>query len=82
LRFVAIYGVGLLYPGLETDNKFLSEKYRAYRVKYKFKVIEGTSDVVSPGKPPLQIVAYDYAKRYNTLLIKYLNERPTKKQIT
>jgi hypothetical protein len=78
LRFVAISGVGILYPGLETQNKLLIRKYDFYKLKYGFKVIRGTNDVVMPDKPPLQVAAYNYAKKYNTLLLKYLDKKTTK----
>ena len=79
LRIVAISGVGVLFPGLETQNKALIQKYDEYKLKYGFKVIRGTSDVVMPYKSPLQVAAYEYAKKYNTLLLKYLDKKTTKK---
>ena len=79
LRIVSISGYTYLYPGLEGGyrrNKdgsktfiFLSDKYSEYLATHSFKVIMGTSDAMMEGNPPLQSVAYDYAKKYNTLLL-------------
>ena len=62
-RIISIGGFGMIYPGLESDDK-----REEHLKKYGFKVIEGTSDVVNPVVPGLQSVAFDYAKKYNTLL--------------
>jgi hypothetical protein len=78
LRVVAISGNSYLYPGFEGGYKKLKDgtkafvgldkKYEEHLKKYGFKVIQGTSDVVDSDKPPLQTVAYNYAKEYNRLL--------------
>ena len=79
-RFISISGNSYLYPGLEGGYKKLEDgkkafiglsyKYEKYIMKYGFKVIEGTSDVINPADPPLQGVAYDFAKKYNQKLLK------------
>ena len=79
-RIVSISGNSYLFPGLEggyRKNKdgtkafiSLASKYELYIKKYSFKVIKGTSDAIDPSKPPLQTVAYDYAKKYNMILLK------------
>ena len=81
-RFISISGYSYLYPGLEGGYRklpdgtkefiYLDEKYEAYIKKHGFKVIAGTSDVISSNEPPLQDVAYDYAKYYNELLLQAL----------
>jgi len=85
LRIVAISGNSYLYPGLEGGYEKLkdgrkafiglSKKYEDHLTKYSFKVIEGTSDAINEGDPPLQSVAYDYAKKYNMLLFKRIAKK-------
>ena len=43
--------------------------------KHSFKVIKGTSDSINSADPPLQSVAYEYAKTYNLLLLKKMRAR-------
>ena len=82
-RIVGISGNSYLYPGLEGGYKTkkdgtkafigLDPKYESYIKKYGFKVIKGTSDSSNPDNPPLQGVAYEYAKKYNLLLLEKMN---------
>ena len=82
-RIISIIGYSYLYPGLEGGYQKmqdgtkmfinLDKKHEDYIKKNGFKVIKGTSDVIRTSAPPLQGVAYDYAKNYNTLLLKALN---------
>jgi hypothetical protein len=72
LRVVAIAGLGIIYPGLE-DSAGLEKKYEAHLQRYGSKVIAGTSDALGVNKPNIQIVAYDYAKEYNQLLLKLIS---------
>ena len=77
-RLISISGNSYLFPGLEGGYKklkdgtkafiTLGEKYEVYYKKYGFKVIEGTSDFVDGNKLDLQSIAYDYAKKYNSLI--------------
>ena len=82
-RIVGISGNSYLYPGLEGGYKTnndgtktfigLDPKYENYVKKYGFKVISGTSDSINPNDPPLQSLAYEYAKKYNLLLLEKMN---------
>lgn len=84
-RFISISGNSYLYPGLEGGYKKLkngtkvfiglSEKYEQYIRKYGFKVVKGTSDSINADDPPLQGVAYDFAKKYNQKLLKKIEIR-------
>ena len=79
-RIVSISGYSYLFPGLEggyRKNKdgtkafiSLASKYELYIKKYSFKVIKGTSDAINLNNQFLQSVAYDYAKKYNLILLK------------
>jgi hypothetical protein len=74
-RIISISGYSYLFPGLEGGYKknkdgtktfiSLASKYEGYIKKYGFKVIKGTSDAITP----LQTVAYEYAKKYNSILL-------------
>ena len=78
-RFISISGNSYLYPGFEGGyEKYkngtkafigLSPKFEQYIKKYGFKVVEGTSDAINVNDPPLQGVAYDFAKKYNLKLL-------------
>lgn len=78
-RFIGISGNSYLLPGLEgyiKNEKGVKgwghlKKYEKYINKYKFKIIEGTSDAINSNAPPLQSAAYDYAIQYNKLLLTY-----------
>lgn len=84
-RIIAISGVSYLYPGLEGGYKTnkngkktfiaLSPSYDLHLKKFGFKVIKGTSDAINLNEVPLQSVAYDYAKGYNTLLFIEMKKR-------
>ena len=84
-RIVGISGNSYLYPGLEggyETNKDgtkafigLDPKYESYIKKHGFKVIEGTSDSINPNDPPLQSVAYEYAKKYNLMLLEKMRTK-------
>lgn len=84
-RIVGISGNSYLYPGLEGGYKTnrdgtklfkgLDPKYESYIKKYGLKVVEGTSDSINPDNPPLQGVAYEFAKKYNLLLIEKMNTK-------
>ncbi|MBK7855755.1 MAG: hypothetical protein IPJ79_13455 [Bacteroidetes bacterium] len=84
-RIVGISGNSYLYPGLEgcyQTNKDgtkafigLDPKHESYIKKYGFKVIKGTSDSINSDNPPLQGEAYEYAKKYNLLLLKKMNTK-------
>jgi len=83
-RFIGISGNSYLYPGLEggyekekngeTTFVSLARKYEKYLNRYHFKVIKGTSDALRSDLPPLQSIAYDYAKRYNAILFLKIKE--------
>ena len=78
-RIVSISGYSVLYPGLEGGYQknrdgtksfiALNPKYEKYLNKYSYKIIKGTSDNINLNDPPIQSVAYDYAKKYNTQLL-------------
>jgi len=78
-RIIGISGYSYLYPGLEGGYKTnkdgtksfisLDPKYENLLKKNGFKVIQGTSDSMNPNEPPLQTVAYEYAKKYNLLIL-------------
>jgi hypothetical protein len=84
-RFIAISGNSYVYPGLEGgyiknkngEEEFvgLTKKNEKYIKKYKFKVIEGTSDAIKSNLPPLQSAAYHYAQEYNKMLIIKIEQR-------
>ncbi len=74
-RVVAISGVSILFPGLETENAALKTRYSKYLSIYGYKVVWGTSDVVNLSVPGLQSAAYEFAKNYNTLLFRRLDEK-------
>jgi hypothetical protein len=74
-RFIAISGESYLYPGLEGASTLLSRKYERYIKKYKFKVIECTSDAIKSNLPPLQNMAYHYAQEYNKMLLTKIEHR-------
>ncbi|MBB2145389.1 hypothetical protein GM921_07835 [Pedobacter sp. LMG 31464] len=84
-RIVGISGNSYLYPGLEGGYKTnkdgtkafigLDPKYKSYIKKYGFKVIQGTSDSMNPDNPPMQGVAYEYAKKYNLLLLEKMKTK-------
>ena len=68
LRFLGIAGYGVAVPGAETAAH-LHEKYGV-------KIIEGTGDVIfGPEHGRLIGVAGSYARRYNGLLLKYLQSK-------
>ncbi len=68
-HFIGLSGVGFIIPGLQNkeENKLFE--------KYGFIVICGTSDSINDISLPLEIVAQDYALRYNRYLIKRLLEK-------
>jgi hypothetical protein len=69
-RFVGVYGLSVSIPGVDAATELRVLKNR------RFRVIEGTSDVVTSEEyDRLLDKAYDYAKRYNSLLLGYLRER-------
>ena len=78
-RVIAISGNSYLYPGLEGGYQInedgtkafigLDSSYEYHIKNYGFKVIQGTSDSINPNNPPLQSLAYEYAKKYNLLLL-------------
>jgi hypothetical protein len=68
-RFVGIRGYTLEVPGIERKDIL---------TRYGIKVIEGTSDaIVDKEDGRLQKLARDYAKRYNALLMEYLDNNGT-----
>lgn len=84
-RFIAISGVSYLWPGLMGYIKYNGNKgygvlnqYKHLLNKYNFKVIYGTSDVIDSSKPDLQGVAFDYALKYNKMLLLKLEHSPSK----
>ena len=84
-RIIGISGNSYLYPGLEGGYKTnkdgtktfigIDPKYESYIKKYGFKVINGTSDSINSDNPPLQGVAYEYAKKYNQLLLEKMKTK-------
>jgi hypothetical protein len=83
-RIVGISGYSYLYPGLEggyETNKDgtkvfirLDPKYKNYIKKYGFKVIVGTSNSINLDEPPLQEIAYEFAKKYNLILLEKMKK--------
>jgi hypothetical protein len=70
-RFIGVYGYAATIPGV--DETLKPRFIRQRRVRF----IEGTSDAItSPEYGRLVDKAYDYAKRYNTLLLHYLRDNP------
>ena len=70
-RFIGVYGYAATIPGI--DETLKPQFIRQHRVRF----IEGTSDAItSPEYDRLVDKAYDYAKRYNTLLLRYLRDHP------
>ena len=84
-RIVAISGNSYLYPGLEGGYETkkdgtkafigLDPKFENYIKEFGFKIIAGTSDSINPDNPPLQSLAYEYAKKYNFLLLEKMNKK-------
>jgi hypothetical protein len=66
-RFIGISGQGYLIPGIEEGTINILVK------KHGFKIIAGTSDKINLGYPPLQSIAYNYAEKYNSDLLKYFS---------
>jgi hypothetical protein len=66
LRVIAIRTVSYVFPGLDLDHKTKPKKYLH---KYGCKIIVGPSCVISSDRPSMHDVAYDYAEKYNTLLL-------------
>jgi hypothetical protein len=63
-RFVGVYGVASEVPGV-TDSRLV----RRFGVRF----IDGTSDVrATPESRRLNILARDYARRYNKLLLRHV----------
>lgn len=83
-RFIGLSGASYVYPGLDGGYNVnsdgskvyigLNNIYKSHFNKYGFKVIEGTSDYINPNTPPLQRVAYEFAKKYNLLLYSKFKE--------
>jgi len=70
-RFIGVYGYAATIPGVDAASR--ARLMRQRRVRY----IEGTSDAItSPEYGRLVDKAYDYAKRYNMLLLRYLRDHP------
>jgi hypothetical protein len=69
-HFVGIYGEGLDVPGLDSP---LDWKYREH---YPVVGVNGTSDVVGGEQARLQNKARDYAKIYNTLILRKVKTLP------
>ena len=67
LRFIGTSGVGYGIPGVEKGE------FDELVKKYGFKIIAWTSDVIYMGNPPLNSVAIEYAKIYNSNLYQYLD---------
>ena len=70
-RFIGTYGVGMEVPGVDAATAFRA--LRRNRVRF----IRGTSDVIAPPEyGRLVFRAREYARRYNTMLLQYLRDRP------
>lgn len=70
-RFIGVYGYAATIPAV--DEALKPRLMHQHRVRF----IEGTSDAItSPEYGRLVDKAYDYAKRYNTLLLHYLRGHP------
>jgi hypothetical protein len=70
-RFIGVYGYAATIPAVGEALK--PRLMQQHRVRF----IEGTSDAItSPEYGRLVDKAYDYAKRYNTLLLHYLRDHP------
>lgn len=66
VRFLAVQGYALSVPGIENFFPKFSDKY-------KYHVIEGTSDVIESDRHlQLQAVAEAYARAYNLALARLL----------
>ncbi|MFI5158968.1 MAG: hypothetical protein ACHQF4_08880 [Sphingobacteriales bacterium] len=85
-RFIAISGNSYIYPGLE--EYMIIKGQKAYGIlknnepyinKYKFKVVQGTSDAIDADSPPLQSIAEHFAESYNKLLLQKLEYIERKK---
>ncbi len=63
LRFIGVRGFTINMPGVADDH---------YWSKYGYKVIQGTSDA---GDREFNDAATKYAARYNTVLLKHLQEK-------
>jgi hypothetical protein len=70
LRFVGYMGYSLVVPGVKNF-------YSRYEKSNGVKIIDGTSDVISPTTFPAG-VAHHYAAGYNELLLQYLKAREKK----
>lgn len=86
LRCVGISGFSYLIPGLDGyvvgkkgDSAFYSvlPQFEKMVEKDNFKVVDGTSDVINPGAPDVQIVARIYAEKYNSLMKDYIHDHHT-----
>ena len=83
-RFIGISGNSYLYPGLEGGYETnrdgtktfigLDQKYKSNIKKYSFKVIKETGDSINSDNPPLQGIAYEYARKYNLLILEKMEQ--------
>lgn len=64
--FIGLSGYTYIIP------KIKSKKEISLLEKYGYIVICGTSDTINDNLPPLQMVSYDYALRYNEYILKEL----------
>jgi hypothetical protein len=79
-RIIALSGNSYVFPGLDGGYEInadgskafigISPLYEPYIERNGFKVIQGTSDNINPNDLPLQSISYNFAKKYNMLLIK------------
>jgi hypothetical protein len=68
-RAMALYGIGIYCPGFSGFDSIDKHK-----IKYGLIFIEGTTDAISSdAQGNFQKAASDYAKKYNVMLLSYLD---------
>jgi hypothetical protein len=66
LRFLAVNGYTITVPGIE-------DYHERFESKYKYRVIEGTTDAISnESDHKLQSMAIEYARSYNLTIRDYV----------
>ncbi len=76
-RFITLFGEGMYYPGMG-----LIEDFEKHYGDYGYKPVYGTSDAISSYEQGrLTAIAEYYAKRYNSELMKVLNNKKSLSRI-
>ena len=66
-RYIAVYGYTVIIPGIAD----MEEQFNI-RVQKNYRLLEGTSDMLcSERHGELNVIAYDYATKYNTIIEKF-----------